>query len=358
MAEGKDGPGDLPTALRSLRLTGADGKALRTIDVHAHAMFPDVDRLTADRPERAGEVEFRLRTMGQASVDYNNRVMLPNTKPSFASLDKRLADMDAMGVDVQVVSPSPNQYHYWAPADLAEELVEIQNSQMAELCARAPERLVPLGAMAMQHPLLAVEQLRHAVKQLGFKGVEISSAIAGTELSDRRFDPVWAAAEALGALIFIHPLGCSLNERLAPAYLSNTVGQPVEHAVALSHLIFGGVLDRHSGLKVVAAHGGGYLPVHMGRCDHGWHQRSDAHTCEHLPSSYLGRLHFDSLVFDPRDLATLIERVGASQVVLGTDYPFDMGHYDIHGLLAQIPALSAADCRAILSGNLERLLGI
>lgn len=358
MAEGREGPGDVPAALRSPRLTGPDGAPLRTIDVHAHAMFPEVERLTAGRPERAGEAEFRVRTMGQASIDYNARVMLPACKPAFESVDLRLAQMDAMGVDVQVISPSPNQYHYWAPADMAEELVRIQNEGMAELCARAPDRLVPLGAIAMQHAGLAVEQMRHMVRQLGFKGFEISSIIDGSELSDRRFDPIWAEAEALGALVFIHPMGCSLDERLAPAYLSNSIGQPVEHAVAIGHLIFGGVLDRHPGLKVVAAHGGGYLPVHMGRCDHAWEQRSDAHTCRHKPSSYLKRLHFDTLVFDERDLATLIERVGASQVVLGTDYPFDMGHYDIHGLLARIPGLSGEDRAAILGGNLGRLIGI
>ena len=358
MAEGQTGPGDLPTALPSPRIVGADGKPLRTIDVHAHAMFPDVEKLTVDRPGRAGEAEFRVRTMGQASVDYNSRVMLPAAMPAMASLEARLANMDAIGVDVQVVSPSPNQYHYWAPADLAEQLVTIQNSQMAELCARAPDRLVPLGAIAFQHPALAVEQLRHAVKALGFKGVEISSIIAGADLSDRKFNPIWAEAEALGALIFIHPMGCSLDERLTPAYLSNSVGQPVEHAVALSHLIFGGVLDRYQGLKIVAAHGGGYLPVHMGRADHAWAQRSDAHTCCHKPSSYLKRLHFDHLVFDVRDLSALIERAGVSQVVIGTDYPFDMGHYDIHGLIARLPGLSDTDRAAILGGNLERLLGI
>ena len=327
-----------------------------TIDVHAHAMFPAVEKLTAGRPERAGEVGFRVRTMGQASVDYNRDVMIPDCFPRLTQTALRLRDMDAMGVDVQVVSPSPNQYHYWAPADLAEELVRIQNEALAELCAEAPDRLIALGAVALQHPALAVEQLRHAVSTLGFRGVEISSIIDGAELSDRRFDPFWAKAEELGALIFIHPMGCSLDERLAPFYLSNHVGQPVEHAVALSHLIFGGVLDRHPGLKIVAAHGGGYLPAHLGRADHAWAQRSDARTCQHKPSSYLSRLHFDSLVFDPRDVALLIERVGIANVVIGTDYPFDMGHYDIHGLVAALPGLSEADRAALLGGNLQRLM--
>jgi aminocarboxymuconate-semialdehyde decarboxylase len=352
------GPGDIPTSLPSSRVTGGDGKPLVTIDVHAHAMFPAVEKLAAGRPERAGEVEFRIRTMGQETVDYNREVMIPGCFPRLTQLDKRLADMDAMGIDVQLVSPSPNQYHYWAPADLAEELVRIQNEALAELCASAPDRLMALGAVALQHPALAAEQLTHAVKALGFKGIEISSTIDGSELSDRRFDPFWAVAEELGALVFVHPMGCSLDERLALAYLSNHVGQPVEHAVALSHLIFGGVLDRHQGLKIVAAHGGGYLPAHLGRADHAWAQRTDAHTCTHKPSSYLSRLNFDSLVFEPRDLTLLIERVGIGNVVIGTDYPFDMGHYDVHGLVAGVPGLSDADRVAILSGNLLKLIGM
>jgi len=358
MAEGVIGPGDVPTSLPCPRIVGGDGKPLLTIDIHAHAMFPEVEKRTAGRPERAGDADYRVRTMGQETVDYNREVMIPASFPAMTQRTKRLADMDVMGVDIQLVSPSPNQYHYWAPDDLAAELVTIQNEGLAELCAGAPDRLIGLGMVALQHPLLAAEQLRHAVKTLGFKGVEISSTIAGAELSDRKFDPFWAAAEELGAIVFIHPMGCSLDERLAPAYLSNHVGQPVEHAVALSHLIFGGVLDRHQGLKIVAAHGGGYLPAHLGRADHAWAQRRDAHTCRHKPSSYLPRLHFDSLVFEAKDLALLIERAGIGNVVIGTDYPFDMGHYDIHGLIAALPGLDDADRAALLGGNLLRLMGM
>ena len=308
--------------------------------------------------EKESRVYLALLELGAASVAYNQQVMIPAAKEPLTNLARRIADMDAMGVDMQIVSPSPNQYHYWAPAELARQIGTIQNEQLADLCSKAPDRLVGLGAIAMQHPSLAVEQLRHCVRELGFKGVEISSVIDGAELSDPKFDPVWAESEALGALIFIHPMGCSLDERLAPAYLSNHVGQPVEHAVALSHLIFGGVLDRFEGLKIVAAHGGGYLPVHIGRADHAWAQRSDAHTCKHKPSSYLRRLHFDSLVYDPRELVALIERAGVSQVVVGTDYPFDMGHYDIHGLIAALPGLSDEDRKAILGGNLARMLDL
>ncbi len=351
------GPGQVPREIMP-RLVAGDGKPLRVIDVHAHIIIPEVETLTKDRPERAGERELRIATMGEASVEYNTKVMMPASFPGLTKTDVRLADMDRMGVDMQVVSPSPNQYHYWADPDLGAELVRLQNDRIAELCAAHPDRFVGLGAVALQHPELAARQVHHAVMELGFKGVEISTQIDGCDLSDRRFDPFWAAAEALGAAVFIHPMGCSLGERLAPAYLSNTVGQPVETATALSHLIFGGVLDRQPGLKIIAAHGGGYLPTYIGRADHAWLERSDACTCHKKPSEYLKCITFDSLVYDGKVLGHLIAAAGVDQVVIGTDYPFDMGHYAIADLLTAVPELTEDERRKILGGNLERLLGL
>ena len=340
------------------RVRDRQGRPALTVDVHAHVITPEAERLAADRPDKAEEMALRVRAMGQASVDFNAQVMLPVSMPKLTRLDARLADMDAMGVDVQVISPSPNQYHYWADEGLAEQIVRVQNDNIAELCARAPERLAGLGAVALQHPRLAVEQIRHAVRTLGLKGVEISTSIDGVELSDPRFHPVWAELEALGAVLFIHPISCSLGQRLQPSYLSNSVGQPVETAVALSHLIFGGVLDQRPGLKIVAAHGGGYLPTYIGRADNAWTYRPDARTCNCKPSSYLRRIYFDSLVYTPEAVKMLIDQVGVGQVVVGTDYPFDMGHYDVHGLIAQVPGLSDDERAAILGGNLVKLLGL
>src|SRR5690606_2784519 len=155
------------------------------------------------------------------------------------------------------------------------------------------------GVIPMQHPHRAVEYLDDAVLGRGLIGVEISSFAGDVELSDARLEPFWARAEALGAVIFLHPFGCSLDERLDRFYLANTVGQPAENAVALSHLIFAGVLDRHPGLKLVAAHGGGYLPFAMGRSDHAWRVRPDAQKCANAPSTYLSKLWFDTVVHDP-----------------------------------------------------------
>jgi aminocarboxymuconate-semialdehyde decarboxylase len=175
------------------------------------------------------------------------------------------------------------------------------------------------------------------------------------ELSDPRLDAFWSRAEETQALLFLHPFGCSLDERLDRFYLSNTVGQPAENAVALSHLIFGGVLDRHPGLRIVAAHGGGYLPTVIGRSDHAWHTRPDSHSCAEPPSSYLRRIWFDSLTHSPRQLAALVEAAGPSQVLLGSDYPFDMGAEDpVAAVLAA--GLDDREADALLRGNAATLL--
>jgi len=334
----------------------AHGRRLRTVDLHAHLLTPAVEQLVAECPQKRDEPEVRVRTMGRPSVEHNNRVMLPECAAALTDLSVRLNDMDRMGVDVQVVSPSPTQYYYWANPDLAARIVSLQNEHVAASCAQHPERLVGLGTLALQHPKLAVAQLEHAVEKLGLRGFELSTAVNDRDLSHASLEPVWAKAQDLGCVVFIHPLGCSLGERLSLAYLSNSVGQPVETAVALSHVIFGGVLDRYPGLRIFAAHGGGYLPTYIGRADHAFHTRPDARTMAEPPSSYLRRMWFDSLVYSPQALRKLIDEVGATQVVVGTDYPFDMGHYDVHAVIGNTPGLSHAQREAILGGNADRLL--
>lgn len=344
--------------------SSAAGHAVRgrggflTVDLHCHCFVPEVEQLVKDRPQKRAEPDLQRRFMGARSAEYNSKTMLPAAFPKLTSVEARLADMDTMGVDVQVLSPTSVQHYYWADVDLAREIVRITNETMAEVCARHPDRLLALGNVALQHPELSVEQLDHCVKKLDMRGVEISTAVNGLELDDARFARFWARAEELGCIVFIHPFGTSLGERVNRFYLQNIIGQPIETTIALSHLIFGGVLDRHPGLKILAAHGGGYLPSYIGRSDHGYAARPDAHTMQRAPSEYLRQIYFDSLVYSSAGLGHLIEQVGVSQVVLGTDYPFDMGSYDAHGLVANVAGLSEAGRAAILGGNAARLIGL
>ncbi|MBB2914245.1 aminocarboxymuconate-semialdehyde decarboxylase [Streptosporangium becharense] len=306
--------------------TPADGAPVRTVDVHAHVILPRVEQAVAGQPGLDAHRELDARRNGPESLAVSGR-MVGERVPRLTRVPARLADMDAAGVDVQIVSPSPSHYHYWAGEELAEQVCRLAGEGVAEHCAQAPDRLHGLGLVPLQHPPLMVRLLDHALG-LGLKGVEISSHAPGRELSDRAYEPFWAHAARTGAVVFLHPFGCTLDERLDRFYLSNIVGQPAENAVALSHLIFSGVLDRHPALKVLAAHGGGYLPTYLGRADHGWRVRPEARGCAEPPSAYLRRVWFDSLVYEPAALRALVEVAGPSRVVLGSDHPFDMGVTD------------------------------
>lgn len=324
-----------------------------TIDVHAHVLLPEVEEAVAGHPGLAAARDLDARRNGPEALAVSG-AMVRAAIPKLTEPETRLAAMDAAGVDVHLLSPSPSHYHYWADADLARTVWRLANAGTAAHCARAPGRLYGLGLVPLQHPDLTVEALDDALAH-GLRGVQISSQAPGRELSDPAYEPLWTRAEAAGAIVFLHPFGCTLDERLDRWYLSNTVGQPAENAVALSHLIFSGVLDRHPGLTIVAAHGGGYLPTHIGRSDHAWRARADARGCAQPPSAYLRRLYFDSLVHDPHVLRELVRAAGAGRVLLGSDFPFDMGTEDPLGAL-RAAGLPDPDLHAVRGGNAAALL--
>jgi len=329
---------------------------MTVVDVHAHLLLPalhaEVERRAPEGVAQAAALE--LKRHGPESQRISG-AMVGARIPKLTDLTVRLADMDAQGVDRQWVSVSPNHFYPWAPEGLAVWIAQEANRLVAEHVAQAPDRLTGLGVVPLQHPSRIVECVDDAILGRGLAGIEISSFAGDVELSDPRLEPMWARIAELGAVVFLHPFGCSLDERLDRFYLANTVGQPVENAVALSHLIFAGVLDRHPTLKIVAAHGGGYLPTAIGRSDHAWRVRPEARGCEHEPSSYLKRLWFDTVVHDAGALRHLIEVAGASQVVLGSDYPFDMGLED-PAAFVRAAGLDDATTDRVLGANADALL--
>ena len=294
-----------------------------TVDVHAHALVPAAEAAAAGQPGLARQRELDLRGSGAESAAVN-QAQLTRIGPLLTEPARRLAAMDDAGVDIQVVSPMPH-YHYWADPVVAERITRITNDGIAAVVAERPDRLLGLGTAPLQHPDLATDELTRAITEYGLRGLQIGTSAGGRELADDALDGFWERAEELRAVVFIHPWGCSLGERLDRYYLSNTVGNPVETTVALSHIVFSGLLDRHPGVRIVAAHGGGYLPTYLGRADHAWRVRPEARRCAEPPSSYLRRIWFDSLVYTPTGLRHLAEAVGAHRLVLGSDYPFDMG---------------------------------
>ena len=330
-----------------------------TIDLHCHIATPAVEMLVKDMPQKQAEPAIRVQQFGEKSSLVNARIFSSDImRARLANIDTRLNEMEAMGVDLQLVSASPGQYYYWADYDLAAEIVRLQNENIAEVCAKYPKQFLGLGAVSPQHPELAVTQLETAVTQYGLKGLIISTLVGDKDLSDPSYEKFWAKAEELNAVIFIHPLGSPLGERINSHYLGNIIGQPIETTIALSKLIFDGVLDRHPALKLLAAHGGGYLPAYIGRTDHGYAVRPEIDRLKQKPSDYLKQIYFDNLVYKPEAVKALIAEVGLSQVVVGTDYPFDMGQYAVHEVVDAIDGLAEAEKALIFSGNAARLLNL
>jgi aminocarboxymuconate-semialdehyde decarboxylase len=267
--------------------------------------------------------------------------------------------MDESGIDIQVVGINPNWH--WADRELARTIIKIQNEKIAELCAAYRERFVGLCSVALQHADLAAEQLEEGVKKLGMRGALIGAMVNNDELSAPKFSPFWAKAEELGAVVFIHPMGPlefpdSQARFKGPQNLVSLVGNPLATTLALSHLIFDGTLDRYPGLKICAAHGGGFLPSYIGRSDR-CVDNGGCKTIQKHPSEYLKQMYFDSLVFTNEGLQHLIAEVGIGRIVLGTDFPFGWQH-DAVDYVLRVPGLSDEDRRAILGDNARKLLRI
>lgn len=320
-----------------------NGKRMLTVDIHCHTQVSDVWPLIE----------------GHEALDGGNPYG-PNPLTRATDPSVRLADMDANGIDVQALSISVGQYFHWADRDLAAKIIRVQNEKLAEVSAAHPDRFVSIGAVALQHPDLAASQLEYAVKELGHRGVMLTGSIDGEELADPRFNPFWAKAEELGVVVFIHPRGFpdGASRLQGRGRLDNIIGNPLETTIALSHLIFEGTLDRYPGLKLVAAHGGGFLPSYIGRSDHC--HTSDDRGCrgeeQKNPSDYLKQIYFDSLVYRTQNLRHLIDEAGVSQIVLGTDYPYGMENRNAIAHVLSVPDLTDEEREAILGGTLARLL--
>src|SRR5690242_2795819 len=324
-----------------------NGRRVMVIDVHSHVRVPEAWELVKDRIGREG----RYGDMAQAN---------PDNLGNIRNVERRLADLDAMGIDVQAVSVNP--WWYWADENLARKIVQVQNEKIAALCAAHPDRFVGLGSIALQHPSLAVEQIEEGVKKLGMRGFAIGGSVNGEDLSAPKFNPVWAKAEELETLIFIHPQvsGTPADEKRLQGNgnLDNVIGHPLETTLALTHLIQEGTLDVFPRLKVCAAHGGGYLPSYSSRSDRCLQAfPNQCKPLKKLPSEYLKQLYYDSVLFTPEDMRHLIAVVGASQVVLGTDYAALWNRNPIDGILS-VPGLSDEQRTAIFNGTLARVLTI
>ena len=333
------------------------GKSLR-VDIHCHYLNTEVAAKVA--PLNPAQHEPSAVFANAASREVNVKQM-KERGPKLSDIAVRLKDMDRMGIDVQAVSPAPHQTYYWTDPGMGQELSRAVNERLAEIAAQHPGRFAPMGTVPLQDADLAVQELTYCVKTLGMRGVEINPSVRGMDLTDSRLalERFFSIAAELDVVIFIHPIGFTHGERLTDHYFNNVIGNPLETTVAASHLIFDGVLERHPKLKIVLPHAGGYLAHYWARMDHAWRARTDCRgRIRRKPSSYLEKFYFDTITFDPGMLAHLIERFGEDHVLLGTDYPYDMGMEDPLGFIAKVPRLTASAKNQIEGGNAARLLKI
>src|SRR5215831_13531093 len=319
------------------------GKTVKTIDVHCHCHFTEAGALLG-----ADAAKLQLPPVNGASE-------------AFIDIETRLAAMDSQAVDMEVLSINP--FWYDRDRDLAAKIVKIQNEKLAELCALKPDRFAAFASLTLQAPDLAVLELETAVKKQALKGAAIGDRVNDVEFSDARFHPVWAKAEELGVPLFIHPQGLpELGKRLVGnGWLNNTIANPLGTTIALSHLIFEGTFDRHPGLKVIAAHGGGYLPSYADRSDHaclvGPKGCNGEIKLNKQPSEYLKQIYFDSLIFSPEAIRHLAAQVGASQILIGSDYPYPWEMNPVDPILATA-SLSDDEKADILGRTAAKLFNV
>jgi aminocarboxymuconate-semialdehyde decarboxylase len=326
----------------------------RAVDFHAHIIVPEVYAVAAEHnvfselPTDPGVTDAMRDAIRERAVTVLARM---------SDLDDRIAKMDAMGVEVQVLSASlVHQGLEWADGQTSLRLARTTNDWIAKAVAGNPARLIGLGTLPLHVPSLAVAELERCLSELGLKGVAISTTAGGLELGDGALRPFWEKAEALGAVVYIHP-GGNRDARFKRFHLWNSVGQAFEEAMAISSLMYDGVLERFPKLKICISHGGGYMPFYMGRINRNYLEKANTRiNMSKPPIDYLRMLHFDSCVYEKPVLRNLVEKVGADRVLLGSDYP--VGETKPIEFVRETDGLSEVQKDRIVRSNAAELLGL
>ena len=325
-----------------------------TIDIHAHVLEPETIRQLQGE---IGAAAPRLTPLDadSAILEVAGRAFKPFPRGAW-DLERRLADMDACGFDRQVVAVCPQTLLYDQEPRLTLAASQIQNERIAALAASS-SRFLGLATAPMQAPQLAADELRRAMKLPGMVGTMIGANINGRNLDDPELEPFWGAAAETGAFVLVHPMNAAGVPGVGSYYLKNLIGNPLDTTIAAACLVFGGVLERHPALKVCLAHGGGFAPYQAGRLNHGWRVREEPKArLEGSPQDSLDRLLYDTILHAPEPLEFLVRLVGAGRVMLGSDYPFDMGQYDAVQVIRSL-SIPESDKALLLGGAALALLG-
>lgn len=327
---------------------------MTVIDAHTHFMPASLAEEASRRPEWGIEISRRD---GERWVTHEQGFSYPLDETFFGG-EPKLADMDARGLDISLMSISPTLFFYWIGAADGMSFARYANDALAETVRRSDGRLAGVATLPMQDPEAAAEELRRAVEELSLRGAHIGTSVEGEYLDESRFAPVLEAADALGVPLIVHPYYVGPRPGLEQFYLTNIFGNPLDTALCASRLIFSGTFETFPNLKVMLVHAGGFLPYQVGRLDHGWEVRPEPKVqLDRRPSEYLDRFSYDTISHHDSALAWLVQLVGDERVVLGTDLPYDMGDPDPVGRVARL-ALAPESSERVAGANAARLFGI
>ncbi|NWF92414.1 MAG: amidohydrolase [Syntrophaceae bacterium] len=331
----------------------------RAIDIHTHVEFAGtLDILKRRYTEEEIFNRFVVSVTGRRSAELN-REIVAGVRDALRDPEKKIRDMDEKGIGLSLLSSTPFAFFYEVEDDLAVELARFQNDQLSEMVKKYPERFAAMATLPLQVPDQALKELERAVKKLGLRGVEIGSHVGKKELGNEAFWPIYEALEEMNAPIFIHPHHVAGLDRLIDFYLSNLIGNPLDTTIAAANLIFSGVFEKFPRLKFILAHAGGQVPYIIGRWEHGYQVRPECKDKVHRsPMAFFKNFYFDTITHNPDALRYLISFAGSDHVLLGSDYPYDMGDQDPVRTVSRLPRIKKEDRMRILRENAIKLFGL
>lgn len=321
------------------------------IDCHSHIEIPEAISFLPKNTDPLASVSPKSKLI-QEQLTLSLRDQLENP-------DRRIADMEKMRLDLTILSIAPPHFYYNLEGEEAIGFAQRQNNRLAEISRAYPDRFVSMATVPLQNVEAAVAEMERAVVDLDMRGVEVGSNIRGRYLGDPVFWPFYEKVASLDVPIFIHPRDVAGSERMKDFYFGNLIGNPLDTTIAAAHIIFSGVLDRFPGLKIILSHAGGCLPYICGRFRHGFDVRPECkEVIKKSPLDYVKKFYFDTITHDSESLRFLISRVGADHVLIGTDYPYDMGDLDPVRTLEELTELSADQSSKIMGENAASLFKI
>lgn len=326
-------------------------------DLHAHAIVPDALAEMASSHPDWGPV--LIEDAGRKYLQYPGRERLGPLPDSIFDPDLRLAAMDQQRVERQIIAIPPPNFHYHIPGEPGNDFASIQNDHLLRLSESNRDRFHAFGTLPLQDLEASVAEIDRLATFPHVRGVQFGTNINGMEMDDPAMDVIWGRLESHNLPVWFHPDQRSIAgaDRLNQYYLQNFVGLPLESTIAAARLIFGGVMLRFPNLRFGFVHGGGFAPYQVGRFDHGWSVRPEpkVHLTDQKPSELFKRFFIDSLTHDHDSLVMLGKRMGWDQVVVGTDYPFDMAYLDPITAIEAVE-MTDADRQKVLVDNAERFL--